>query len=264
MISPNGDGQADTAAVSYRLGAPANVTVEVADSLGTVQTTVVDRVWTTAGLHTATVAADALADGSFNVVVTARTAAGASVQKLVPLSVNRTLGLVVVAPLTFSPNGDGRNDTLRITYTLTAPALVRIRIERDGRWVASPRIGAFVPATLDFLWNGQRESGLLRDGKYEAVVEAESSVGTISYAVPFVSDTVAPMVRILPGRSLKVQVSEPAVLTFVIDGSSLRREVRRAGVVRIPWPGPARHVRVVAWDAAGNVSVPAARIRRLG
>jgi hypothetical protein len=186
------------------------------------------------------------------------------VQKLVALTVDRTLGLVAVAPLAFSPNGDGRNDTLRITYTLTAPALVRIRIERDGRWVASPSIGTFVPATLDFLWNGQRASGRLRDGDYEAVVEAESSVGTISYAVPFVSDTVAPVVRILPGKGLRVQVSEPSVLTFVIDGSSLRREVRGAGVVRIPWSEPARRVRVVAWDAAGNVSTPVVSIRPPG
>ena len=72
-------------------------------------------------------------------------------------------------------------------------------------------IGTFVPATLDFLWNGQRASGRLRDGEYEAVVEAESGVGTISYAVPFVSDTVAPVVRILPGKGLKVQVSEPSI-----------------------------------------------------
>jgi hypothetical protein len=261
-ISPNGDGQADTATITYRLSAPGNVTVEVADALGTVQATVVDRVWTTAGRHTVvTLAADALPDGSYNVVVTARTAAGASVQKFVSLNVNRTLGLVAVAPLAFSPNGDGRKDTLRITYTLATPALVRIRIERDGRWVASPSIGTFAPATLDFLWNGQRASGPLRDGEYEAVVEAESSVGTISYAVSFVSDTVAPVVRILPGKGLKVRVSEPAALTFVIDGSSLRRAVRKAGVIHIPWPGPARRVRVVAWDTAGNASTPVLRVR---
>jgi hypothetical protein len=263
-ISPNGDGQADTATVTYRLSAPANVTVDVADALGTVQATVVDRVWTTAGRHASTVAADALADGTYSVVVTARTAAGASVQKLVPLDVNRTLGLVAVAPRAFSPNGDGRKDTLRIAYTLTAPALVRIRIERDGRWVASPLIGTFVPATLDFLWNGQRASGQLHDGEYEAVVEAEGGVGTISYAVPFVSDTVAPVVRVLPGKGLQVQVSEPSTLTFVIDGSSLRREVKKAGTVHVAWPGPARRVRVVAWDAAGNASAPAVRVRRPG
>ena len=52
------------------------------------------------------------------------------------------------------------------------------------------------------------------------------------------------------------------MLTFVIDGSSLRREVKKAGTVHIPWPGPARRVRVVAWDAAGNVSGPVVRAPR--
>jgi hypothetical protein len=52
------------------------------------------------------------------------------------------------------------------------------------------------------------------------------------------------------------------VLTFVIDGQALRREVKRAGVVRIPWAGPAARVRVVAWDAAGNSSGPVVRVRR--
>ena len=59
-----------------------------------------------------------------------------------------------------------------------------------------------------------------------------------------------------------MSVSEPSVLTFVIDGKALRREVRRAGVVRIPWGGPATRVRVVAWDAAGNSSGPVVRVRR--
>ena len=57
-------------------------------------------------------------------------------------------------------------------------------------------------------------------------------------------------------------MSEPSVLTFVIDGQALRREVKRAGVVRIPWAGPATRVRVVAWDAAGNSSGPVVRVRR--
>ena len=52
------------------------------------------------------------------------------------------------------------------------------------------------------------------------------------------------------------------MLTFVIDGRSLRREVMKAGQVRIPWNGPATRVRVVAWDAAGNASVPTVRVRQ--
>ena len=67
---------------------------------------------------------------------------------------------------------------------------------------------------------------------------------------------------IVPGKKLTVDVSEPAVLTFVIDGRSLRREVMKAGQVRIPWNGPATRVRVVAWDAAGNASVPTVRVRQ--
>ena len=260
-ISPNDDGQADTATLAYSTNASANVTVEVADAVGGVLATVVDRVWTHAGQHTVTIDGSALADGDYNVVITARTATGLSVQKVIPLSVNRTLGPVSVAPAAFSPNGDGRKDTLTVRYALNAPALVRIRIEREGRWVASPLVGSFVPAALDFVWNGMRLSGRVRDGTYDAVVEATSATGVISYGVPFVSDTVAPRVRILPGKGLRVQVSEPSLLTFVIDGRALRRQVKTAGTFGIPWAGPAAKVRVVAWDAAGNVSGPVVRVR---
>jgi hypothetical protein len=186
------------------------------------------------------------------------------VQKLLPLSVNRTLGAVTVAPVAFSPNGDGRKDALRMRFTLAAPATVRIRIERDGRWVASPLAASYVAGTQSFVWDGMRASGRVRDGEYRAVVEAVGGVGPISFGVPFVADTAAPRVRILPGKRLRVDVSEPALLTFLIDGRPLKREVARPGTVRIPWRGPAARVRVVAWDAAGNFSAPVVRLRRAG
>ena len=261
-ISPNGDGQADTTTLTYRISASANVTIEVTDAIGGVLSTLVDRMWTGAGQHTAGLDGTALADGSYNVVVTARTAAGASVQRVIPLSVNRTLGLVTVAPLAFSPNGDGRRDHLTLTFELSAPAGVRIRVERDGRWVASPLLASYPIGTQHFVWDGMRSVGLVRDGEYTAVVEATAGPGAIGFGVPFVVDSTAPRVRILPETGLKVSVSEPSVLTFVIDGQALRREVKRAGVIRIPWAGPAARVRVVAWDAAGNSSGPVVRVRR--
>jgi hypothetical protein len=263
-ISPNGDGQVDTANLTYHLTASANVTVELADAIGGVAETVVDRVWTRAGPHTVTITGDALADGHYNVVVTARTATGASVQNVIPLTVNRTLGLVAVTPLAFSPNGDGRKDRLTLTFSLLAPASVRVRVQREGRWVASPLVTSLTPGMQRFVWDGARTTGPIRDGEYRAVVEAEDGVGAISYGVPFFADTVAPRVSILPGTGLRVEVSEPALLTFVIDGRSLRRQVARAGVVRIPWSGVAASVRVVAWDAAGNMSGPVVRVRRTG
>ena len=261
-ITPNGDGQADAATLTYSISTSANVTVDVTDPLGGLVTIVVDRVWTQAGEHTVTIDGAALADGEYNVVITARSAAGASVQQVVPLRVNRGLGLVTVAPTVFSPNADGRKDRLTLTFTLAAPAEVVVRIERDGRWAATPLTGTFGAGTQRFTWDGSRSAGALRDGEYSAAVEVTNELGLVSFAVPFVSDTTAPRVRILPGKQLTVDVSEPAVLTFLIDGRSLRREVAKAGQVRIPWSGPATRVRVVAWDAAGNVSAPVTRVRK--
>jgi flagellar hook assembly protein FlgD len=261
-ISPNGDGQADTATLAYRLSAAANVSVEIVDASGVVQATVVDRVWAGAGAHTVTLDGSALVDGSYDVRVTARTATGVVVERDTPLTVSSVLGLVSATPAAFSPNGDGRNDTLDVSFALTAPAQVRIRIERDGRWVASPLAATYAAGAHRFTWDGSRVSGRLRDGAYDAVVEVDATTGPISFGAPFVADTLAPRVRIIPGARLKVAVSEPSTLTFVIDGSAVRRVVKKAGTVRIPWPGPARRVRVVAWDAAGNASAPTIRVRR--
>jgi flagellar hook assembly protein FlgD len=261
-ISPNADGQADTTTLIYRISASANVTVQVTDAVGGVVATVVDRVWTAAGQHTVELDGATLADGSYNVVVTGRTASGVSVQRVIPLSVNRTLGLVTATPAVFSPNEDGRRDRLTLAFTLAAPADVRIRIEREGRWVATPLIASYLPGTQRFVWDGMRATGLVRDGEYTAIVEAIGGVGPISFGVPFAADSTPPRVRILPGEGVRVAVSEPSVLTLVIDGQALRREVRRSGVVRVPWAGKATRVRVVAWDAAGNSSGPAIRVRR--
>jgi len=263
-VTPNGDGQGDTAAVSYRLSVSASVTVEVVDAGGVTVATVVDRMWTRAGTHSVTIDATSLPDGTYNVLVRARTPEGLEVETVVPLRVSRTLGLVAVTPSLFSPNEDGRNDRLAVSFSLTVAADVRIRIVRDGRWVASPHSASYQPGAYSVEWNGARAAGRLRDGTYTAVVEAtDVVVGTVSAELPFVSDTTAPRVRILPARGIQIGVSEPAVLFLTIDGARRERSVKRAGVVRIPWEGAARRVRVVARDPAGNTSGAIIRVRRI-
>jgi hypothetical protein len=263
-VSPNGDGQADTAALSFRLTAAANATVEVADSSGLAVATVVDRVWMQAGRHTALVDAAALPDGQYTVVVRARTTTSSEVQQLVPLLVSRTLGLVSVAPPAFSPNGDGRLDLLEIGFELTARADVRVRIVREGQWVATPLLAALEAGPQGISWNGTRSEGRLRDGSYQAVVEASTEVGTISFAVPFDSDTQAPRVRVRSLRPLQVEVSEPARLKLWVNGRIVWKDVKRAGAMRIRWSGRVRKVRVVGWDAVGNVSLPVVVVARDG
>jgi hypothetical protein len=255
-ITPNGDGQADSSLVSFRLTAPANVTVQVADSSGGVLATVVDRVWTKVGLHSAVVDGAELPDGRHSVVVIARTAAGAEVLAAAPLTVTRTLESVSASPPFFSPNGDGRRDRLVVRFSLAAPASVRVRIVRDGAWVAT-LLDAYLPAgPQKVVWDGSRRFGSIRDGSYSAVVDASDEVGTASFAVPFVSDTTPPRLRLLGGgRRLELEVSEPVVLRLRIDGVPTRREVKKAGVVRVR-SGTAARIRAVAWDAAGNASMP--------
>ncbi len=261
-ITPNGDGQGDTASLGYGLTVSANVTVEVIDAAGITVATVVDRVWTRAGKHTVTVHGANLLDGTYAVLVRARTPAGLEVEKSTPLRVSRTLGLVSVTPSLFSPNEDGRNDRLEIGFSLTVAADVTIRIFRDGRWVARPHAASYDAGAHSFEWDGMRAAGRLRDGSYSALVEVtDVAVGALSAAVPFTSDTIPPRVRLLPTRGIRVAVSEPAFLYLTIDGARREREVKRAGVVRIPWSGAGRRVRVVARDVAGNTSAPVGRVR---
>jgi hypothetical protein len=248
--------------VTFRLTAAANLTVEIADESGAVVATVLDRVWTRAGEHSVPVDGSALPDGRYTIVLRAHTAVVSDVVTSVPLLVSRTLGLVEVSPAAFSPNGDGRSDLLDLGFMLAAPADVKIRILRDGRWVATPLEGSFGIGPQRLRWDGSKRIGRVRDGEYAAVVEATDAFGTVAYSVPFVSDTVAPRVRILPGRRLRVEVSEPAVLKLYVNGQPLRREVQRAGVVLIRWPEPVVRARAVALDTAGNASAPA--IRRAG
>lgn len=78
--------------------------------------------------------------------------------------------------------------------------------------------------------------------------------------MPFSVDLTAPQVRFLPARGIRLEVSEPGRLWIRIDGARVEREVRKAGVVRVPWDGAANRVRVVAEDAAGNRSKPVLRV----
>jgi uncharacterized protein with LGFP repeats len=252
-ITPNGDGQGDVAELSFSLTVAANVTVEVADSVGNVLFTLLDGATTAAGRHTLSVDGGALPDGTYNLVVRAQAGLETEVVETLPLVVSRTLGLVSASPTAFSPNGDGRNDLLEVGFALAAPATAAVRIVRDGRWVAYPLLDAGLAAGEHRVtWDGSRSDGRLRDGAYEAVVEVTDATGTVRFGIPFVVDTVAPRVRIVPGAKVRLVVSEPAVLVIAIGARRFQREITRAGTVVIGAVRPGVVVRAVATDAAGN------------
>jgi hypothetical protein len=130
---------------------------------------------------------------------------------------------------------------------------------RGAAWVAT-LAAADLPAGAQVVrWDGSKRVGRLLDGAYTAEVDVTDAVGPSSFTQPFTSDVRPPVAVILPGKPLRVRVSEPCLLTVRVDGRSIRVAARAAGIVRIPGAGAARHVRVVAWDAAGNVSRPVVR-----
>jgi hypothetical protein len=256
VVSPNGDGQGDVSLLTFSLTAAAVVSVDVFDAAENLVLPVLADQRLLAGKRSVLVDPSALADGSYTVEVRARGDDGSVVENVVPLSVSRLLGLVSAGPSLFSPNGDGRRDRLTVAFDLTAAADVRIRVLREGRWVATPLQAFLEPGPQSVTWDGTRSEGRLRDGPYEAVVEATTEASAASYAIPFVVDTTPPAIRAVSVRPLRLDVSEPAILKLTIDGAPLRREVRRAGRVQIRLRQPLRRARIVAWDGAGNVSVP--------
>jgi flagellar hook assembly protein FlgD len=255
-ISPNGDGQADTALLSYRLTTAAIVTVQVSDITGAVVATPVVDAPTAAGDHTTVVSGDTLADGEYYVSLIARFSNGTTSQATFPLTVSRTLGLVSIAPALFSPNGDGRNDALSVAFTLAAPASVRVLVQRGGRWVATPYSADVQAGAQTVTWDGTRTGGRIRDGSYTAVVEATGGAGSIAGSATFTVDTTAPRVRFVPARRIRLEVTEAALLMLRVDGRLMTKDVRRPGTVVVPVLGEPRRIAVVATDAAGNRSAP--------
>jgi flagellar hook assembly protein FlgD len=254
-ISPNGDGVADASTVTYRITAPATVGVAVLDANGTPVATLQDPIAEQAGAHTVGFDANGLGDGGYTIRIDASDAE-LSVSQTVGVLVTRTLGNAVVAPRVFSPNGDGRADRLVLRFTLLNPATVRVRVLRDGHWVATAFTGQLAAGRRSVVWDGSKRTGRLLDGAYTAEIAATDAVGTSVLTLPFTSDIHRPVVRVLPGKPLRIRVSEPASVSVRVNGRVIRLDTLGDRVERVPWTGNVRTVRAVAWDAAGNVSKP--------
>jgi N-acetylmuramoyl-L-alanine amidase/CHU_C Type IX secretion signal domain len=255
-VTPNGDGQNDTATLDYRLSSSASLTVEILDSSFALVATPVSGVWTGAGDKKLTIDTTSLPDGRYSVVLSASTAL-AFTSKTVLLSVSRSLGLVAAAPALFSPNGDGTNDSLELRFTLAAPATVRVQVFRDGRWVATPfPRKVYAAGSHRLVWNGRRGSSAVREGSYVAVLESTDLSGTVGAEVPFATDVTPPVVQILDSRKLRVRVSEACTLFLKINGRWRKQEVRKASVVNVATDAFAARVQATAEDAAGNRSKP--------
>ena len=246
-ITPNGDGQTDFSQISYTLNAPATVTATLRGPDGR-DLSVLFSQQKRPGKQSFRFAAAGIADGRYEIVLSAYDGR-VTVTSVVPVLVDRTVLRFVVAPAAVSPNGDGVADDLSFDFELTRAASAQLDIAQAGKSLASvysadlpvgPQAVAWTPAGL-------------KDGKYAAVLTVTNDIGTVVHTALFRIDTVPPVLRSLSFRSLRFRLSEPATVSLTVNGKRVTRVVR-AGAFSFRPGSRVRTVRIVAKDAAGNVS----------
>jgi hypothetical protein len=175
-VSPDGDGVADTAEIAYTLTAAATVTATVVDPAGVVVAELEPATWRRAGKHTVTFDPAALPDGVYAVQLLARAADGTEATASIAVTVTRTLAAASLGSVSFSPNGDGRADTLRLAFTLAHAANVTVTILRGDATVAVSFTGQLLAGRRSLRWNGSKPGGRILDGAFVARIEADDGV----------------------------------------------------------------------------------------
>ncbi len=250
-ISPNGDGQQDKASISYTLTTSATVTAVLRSpaggQLGTLFSERRGR-----GTWTFAFTADGVADGRYQIVLTA-TDGKTTVSKVIAVVVDRTVADWKLTPAAFSPNGDGRADTITFAYRLARAASVRLDLKLGKEVVAPVFVGTLPAGPQSLTWDGTAPGGrgALPDARYAAVLTTATPLGTTAHPTWLRIDTRAPVLKAISFRRLAFRISEPAVVTVVAGGRRIVRTVR-AGTFSLG--RTTGRVTASAEDAAGNVS----------
>lgn len=197
-ISPNADGRDDLANIRYRIGATTLVTTSFIGPDGQ------EHVWRKDerrspneynGLFNGIIDGRMLPDGNYTWRITAQPVdGGPSAQaegKMVIQGADPSrpdITEFTVLPDVFTPNQDGVNDRVTVSYVLAKPATVRVFLEDDrGRFVASlleKKRGPVEPGSpgrhqYDYDAGVDADAPPPPDGQYNVVVEARDSLGNL-------------------------------------------------------------------------------------
>jgi hypothetical protein len=189
VLSPNGDGVAETQQLAYKLTRPATVTVSLVGP-GGVTRGVDSGAKTSPGVYRvswngATPEGQPEPDGRWTFTVTAVDDQGLSTSASRPFALNRTLAGLSVRPslVRVRKRSGGR---LSASFALARDALVTVRVEtRAGAVVtvaARKRLG---PGAQTVTWNGRVGTRPARPGTYVLRVIATNQVGSMDLVRPF-------------------------------------------------------------------------------
>jgi hypothetical protein len=197
-ISPNADGTADLARITYTIGRTALITTTFEDASGRTY------VWRREerrspnqyeALFNGIVDGRMLADGVYTWRVEATPTDGGAAQsaegQLVIRDAETTrpdISEFTVYPTEFTPNQDGINDRVTVSYVLAKRATVRVFLEdAKGRYVASlleKKKGPVLPGEpgrhqYDYDAGVDADAPPPPDGDYHVVVEARDQLGNV-------------------------------------------------------------------------------------
>ena len=239
------------AKISYTLTASATVTATLRDPTGRDLATLFSGK-RAAGLQSFAFAADGIADGKYEIVLSAfdgKKTVGATL----PLTVDRTLVSLSSSVRAFSPNGDGHTDSATVTFRLARDAHVRLDITQSSRVVTTLLDADRQAGEESVEWDGTANGARVRDGTYAANVMLTSVFGVTTHHVLLLVDTRAPVLRAISLPRRVFALSEAARVELTV-GTKTYARTYKAGVLRFVLAARPRSYRVRAIDAAGNVS----------
>jgi hypothetical protein len=229
----------DTTQISYTLTAAATVTATLRDAGGQDVATLFTQQHAP-GKQSFTFTATNTPEGHFQLVLTAANGK-TTVSASVPVVIDRTVTRFAVAPAV-------TNSDVTFSFDLARVAVVRLDIQRAGKTVAPVYSATLPPGTESIGW----KAAGTKDGTYAGALTTSGVAGSATRTVLFRIDTTPPRLRALSFSALRFWVSEPAKVTLIVNGRRVVRSVR-AGAFSYRH-GRVRSVRIIARDAAGNLS----------
>jgi len=254
LLSPGGDPADDSLTVSYTLTAPAVVTAALADVNGQVLSTLFAEPKAVGAQIFTFTATPGLFAGPYKIQLTATTTTGQTASASVPFTIDDTLDAFTSSTTRFSAAARG---TVSLSFTLTrGAASVELQVLRGADVVATPSSGALEAGPQTLTWDGTLDDATTApDGTYVLSLSVTDEFTTFTKTATVTLDSTPPAITVLSYRTMRFRIAEPAVLTLVVGTRRYTRTLKQPGKVSFWLSQKPRAYRLIAADAAGNVSV---------
>jgi hypothetical protein len=178
VISPDGDGVADSLRITYTLAARATVTATVSDAAtGAVVAALFSAQLQGARTQSFPYAAQGLADGAYVLTISAAAEDGRTGRAQASFSIDRTLSSLTLSTGTITPNGDGADESVEIGFVLSASADVTVQVEQGGVVIASVFSEPLGPGSQQVTWDGTSGGAPVPAGVYVVAVIVRGPFG---------------------------------------------------------------------------------------